>query len=227
MASIEVIEVTTMLSGVDNSFVATNHPDVILYEVILGLGHISQIVSRMYLKYVKKIQDSNEIFTKYFVIIICILDLSPMALVFLQHELILKIAYYILDILLFVLHPASMILFHNGLNDFFFSKHTKLKQFVEHITELLQICGIYNAPPLPEDIPSLDPEEADPYSDKSLTAMANQAANRLNAAKLKLEQEKPQNSQNLHPKKQTTISKDCLPMYPKHRGVELSDVECL
>ena len=66
MASIEVIEVTTMLSGVDNSFVATNHPNVILYEVILGLGHISQIVSRMYLKYVKKIQDSNEIFTKYF-----------------------------------------------------------------------------------------------------------------------------------------------------------------
>ena len=228
MADIELTEVTIMVSGYGSlDHVATDHPEYILFCVLYGMGHISQIVFRLYLKYVRKIQDSNEIFTKYFVVIICILDFSPIALFFIHHELILKMAYYIISISYFILHPASMIIFHNALNQYFINKYPKFKQFVESISEFLQICGIYNPPPPSEDIPSFNSEDADPYSDKNLNAMANQAANRINAAKLKLEQEKPQNSQNLHPKKQTTKSKDCLPMYPKHRGVELSDVECL
>ena len=231
-----------MLSGFDPSLITANSPEIILYNVLNGVAHMSQIVSRLYLKYVKKIQDSNEIFTKYFVIIICILDLSPIALIFSPDEFILKLAYYILSISISIVHPASMIIFHNALNQHFFNKYPKLKQFVKSITEYLQICGIYNPPPLPEDTPSLDSEEADPYSDRNLINMANQAADRLNAAKLKLEQEASQQaqsahasnpqpralppSQHLHPTKQNTKSKDSLPTYSKHRGNELTDIDC-
>ena len=58
-------------------------------------------------------------------------------------------AYYIIDISYFILHPASMIIFHDALNQYFITKYPKLKQFVESITEFLQICGIYNLPPPP------------------------------------------------------------------------------
>ena len=129
MADIELTEVTFMVSGSLNH-VATDHPEYILYYVLYGMGHISQIVSRLYLKYVRLIQDSNEIFTKYFVVIFCMLDFSSIALFFIHHELILKIAHYIIDISYFILHPASMIIFHNSLNQYFINKYPKLKQFV-------------------------------------------------------------------------------------------------
>ena len=48
----ELLSVTLMLSGLDPSVITADNPEIIVYNVLSGVAHISQIVSRLYLKYV-------------------------------------------------------------------------------------------------------------------------------------------------------------------------------
>ena len=86
----------------------------------------------------------------------------------------------------------------------------------ELFSKLNLCCTCISPPPPPEDIPSLESIESDPYSERILTSRVNQAANRLTEAKGKLTQQGPgsslQHSQHLYPG------------LPKQRGNGLPDV---
>ena len=176
LAGIEVSSVNQILYDFDPNVMVVSNPDFILFVVLNTLGNTCQLSLRLYLKFVKNIQDSNEIFTHYFAIILFILCLLPLINVALG--LSLKIVHYILCILCYIVVPLTMIIFHERLNQYFFNKHTKLKVFVINISEFFHCTSCVTSPP-EEDLPLEDSEDQDPYSAKNMEAMANQAGKRI------------------------------------------------
>ena len=184
MLDIEVFSIKSMLNGFKPSL-AVSDPDFILIVVLNALSNIFQLAFRLYLKLVKKIQDSNEIFTQFYTIILLILYLSTIVPVALRSNL--KTITYIFSISMFIVVPAVMIIFHNGLNHFFFEKYPRLQQCSNSISDFLSNLGLNISPPSEEDLPPEILVDPDPYSPNNMEEMANQAADRIAAAKAKQE----------------------------------------
>ena len=184
LLDIEVISVKSMLHDFNPS-VSLSDPDFILIIFLTALGNVFQLAFRLYLILVKKIHDSNEIFTQYYALILCVISLSPIVPVALGSSL--KTIHYLVWISVLIVIPVVMIISHNGLNQYFFEKYPKLQQCLNSISDFLSKLRFNISPPPEEDLPPEVLEDPDPYSPNNMEEMANQAANRIAAAKAKQE----------------------------------------
>lgn len=103
--------------------------DLITYNILNFLAYSSQISFRLYLKYVKGIQESNEILTPYFAYtLLAIYAIIFLVMFLVESSLALRISGYISLIARFTILPLLIILLHSGVNKFYFESHPKVQK---------------------------------------------------------------------------------------------------
>ena len=103
--------------------------DLITYNILNFLAYSSQISFRLYLKYVKGIQESNEILTPYFAYtLLAIYAIIFLVMFLVESSLALRISGYISLIARFTILPLLIILLHSGVNAFYFESHPKVRK---------------------------------------------------------------------------------------------------
>ena len=124
--------------------VAVSDPDLILFFVWVTFPSLhSDYIWNLSKRSKIRMKFLPNITLSYFAFCICHSYVVPVAL-----GSSLKIIHYIMIISIFIVIPAVMIIYHNGLRTFFFQNHQKLQQCVTSISNLLSHHGL-NIFPLP------------------------------------------------------------------------------
>ena len=175
----------------DPKFISLSSPTLIFTTGISALGYLSQLFFRLYLKFFKNIEESNELLKWYLVIILGVAYVIPTV------TMLLGISIYwsacVTFILQFGLIPGMILLCHENVHQYYFSNHPKLHTVETYVKHLFNICL-----PQPQEIePNLhEPVVIDDMAlESNLQVIASQAAARLALARQAVQNEQPQGLQ--------------------------------
>ena len=199
LANVEVITTTMLKHGFDPKYFHWLSPDIIVLTIFNNSGYLSQLFSRLCLKFFKHIEESNELLQWYLVTVLSMVNVFPAILFFLGISVYSYVPASILIVLKFIVIPGLILLGHEGAYQYFSGKHPKthnvilaVKQFLH---DLYVACFPESQEPEPQEESEVDPDGA---LEANLRVIASQAAARLALAQQLSQQEQNSNGQN-HP----------------------------
>ena len=179
LADIPVPGEIVIAHSFDPKFISLSSPSLIVITVFNTLGYLSQLFFRLYLKFFKNNEESNELLQWYLVIILGIVSVIPTVSILLELSIYLTLC--VLLILQFVVIPGMALLCHEKAHQYYFSNHPNLQGVLLHVKQTSEkIC--LPQPQQPE--PNLhEPVTIDDMAlESNIRVMAKQAAARLTLA---------------------------------------------
>ena len=179
-------------------FIFLSNPSTIVVQIFNTLGYLPQLFFRLYLKFFKNNEESNELLQWYLVIILGIAYVIP------TFSILLGICIYwtlcVILILQFVLIPGMILLCHENAHQFYFSNHPKLHRivlYVKHTSEkFFYICFSQPKPQTQDPSPNLhEPVIDDMVQESNLQVITIQAASRQELAQKAAQDQQTQNLQ--------------------------------
>ena len=186
---------------IQHGFVIKNSlksPSAIILRSFWIIGYLSQLIFRVYIKFVKKIEQSNELLKWHTVIILAVVNfITPISAILLESFYWSSILFVILQ---FIIIPAIILLRHENVRQYYFSSHPKLLNVVLSVEQFLDSLFV-NCFPQPQE-PESPAEEVvvdDMQLESNLKVIAGQAATRIAIARQAAQTAQiQQNTQHLH-----------------------------
>ena len=177
LTAIQVPTEILIQHGGDPTYISLKSPSTIIVRAIWIIGYLSQLLFRVYLAFVKKIEESNELLKWYTVIILGVINLIPPIFSKLTGVSFYWISVIIL-ILQYIMIPAIILLRHENARQYYFSNHSKLHNFVLSVEQFLNSLFVKCFPQEP-DVPVEEVVVDDMARESNLKVIAGQAATRL------------------------------------------------
>ena len=191
----------------DPKYIALKSSSTIIIRILWFMGFLSQLFFRVYLTFVKKVEESHELLKWHTVIILGVIMLIPPTFIYL-----IGVSFYCTHILViflqYIMIPAMILLRHENARQYYFSNHTKLHNVVLSIEQFLNSLFVKCFPQEP-DVPVEEVVVDDMALESNLKVIAGQAATRLAIAQQATQIAKilVQNAQHRHlPNPQALIS---------------------
>ena len=181
LTAIQVPTEILIQHGGDPTYISLKSPSTIIVRAIWIIGYLSQLLFRVYLAFVKKIEESNELLKWYTVIILGVINLIPPIFSKLTGVSFYWISVIIL-ILQYIMIPAIILLRHENARQYYFSNHSKLHNFVLSVEQFLNSLFVKCFPQEP-DVPVEEVVVDDMARESNLKVIAGQAATRLAIAR--------------------------------------------
>ena len=167
----------------DPKYIALKSPSTIIIRILWFIGFLSQLFFRVYLKFVKKVEESHELLKWHTIMILGVIMLIPPTFIYL-----IGVSYYCTTILLiflqYIMIPAMILLRHENARQYYFSNHSKLHNFVLSVEQFLNSLFVNCFPqPHEPDIPVEEVVVDDMARESNLKIIAGQAATRLAIAR--------------------------------------------
>ena len=158
---------------------------------------MSQLFFRLYLKFVKHNDETNELLQWYLVTVLGVVYVCPSILVLLGISVYSFVQASLLIVLQFIVIPGLIMLGHEGAYQYFSGKHPKTHNVILAVKQLLHdlyvACFPESQEPEPQEESEVDPDGA---LEANLRVIASQAVSRLALAQQLLQQEQNSNGQN-------------------------------
>ena len=197
LANVEIITTTMIKHGFDPKYFHWLSPDIIVLAIVNNSGFLSQLFFRLYLKFVKHNEESNELLQWYLVTILCVVYVCPSILVLLGISVYSFVQASLLIFLQFIVIPGLIMLGHEGAYQYFSGKHPKTHNVILAVKQLLHdlyvACFPESQEPEPQEESEVDPDGA---LEANLRVIASQAVSRLALAQQLMQQEQNSNGQN-------------------------------
>ena len=194
LVNVEVITTTMIKHGFDPKYISFLNPDVIVLGIFNNSAYLSQLFFRLYLKFVKHNDESNELLQWYLVTVLGVVYVCPSILVLLGISVYSFVQASLLIFLQFIVIPGLIMLGHEGAYQYFSGKHPKTHNVILAVKQLLHdlyvACFPESQEPEPQEESEVDPDGA---LEANLRVIASQAAARLALAQ-QLTQQEGQNS---------------------------------
>ena len=163
--------------GGDPTYISLKSPSTIIIRSFWIIGYLSQLLFRVYLKFVKKIEESHELLKWHAVIILGVINLIPPIF-----SNLLGVSTYWIGIIILILKcimiPAMILLRHENARQYYFSNHPKLQNVVLSVEQFLNSLFVKCFPQEPE-VPVEEVVVDDMARESNLKIIAGQAATRL------------------------------------------------
>ena len=174
----------------DPKFISMSSPSLIVLTVFNTLGYLSQLFFRLYLKFFKNNEESNELLQWYLVVILGVAYVIPTVTILLEVSIYWTVC--VIVILQFVMIPGTILLCHENVHQYYFSNHPKLLSVVLYVKQSLEKLFSICLPQTQEPEPNLhEPVIVDDMAlESNLRVIASQAS-----ARLALAQQATQNQQ--------------------------------
>ena len=174
----------------DPKFISLSSPSLIVLTVFNTLGYLSQLFFRLYLKFFKNNEESNELLQWYLVVILGVAYVIPTVTILLEVSIYWTVC--VIVILQFVMIPGTILLCHENVHQYYFSNHQKLHSVVLYVKQSLEKLFSTCLPQNQEPEPNLhEPVIVDDMAlESNLRVIASQAT-----ARLALAQQATQNQQ--------------------------------
>ena len=171
-------------------------PSTILVQIFNTLGYSSQLFFRLYLKFFKNNEESNELLQWYLVIILGIAYVIPTFSILLGMSIYWTLC--VILILQFVLIPGMILLCHENAHQYYFSNHPKLHRvvlYLKHASDKFFYICLSQSQPQEPSLNLHEPVIDDMVQESNLQVIAIQAASRLELAQQAVQEQQTQNLQ--------------------------------
>ena len=197
LTNVEVITTTMIKHGFDPKYISFLNPDVIVLGIFNNSAYLSQLFFRLYLKFVKHNDESNELLQWYLVTVLGVVYVCPSILVLLGISVYSFVQASLLIVLQFIVIPGLILLGHEGAYQYFSGKHPKTHNVILAVKQFLHdlqvACFPESQEPEPQEESEVDPDGA---LEANLRVIASQAVSRLALAQQLMQQEQNSNGQN-------------------------------
>ena len=133
----------------DPKYIALKSPSTIIIRILWFMGFLSQLFFRVYLTFVKKVEESHELLKWHTVIILGVIMLIPPTFIYL-----IGVSFYCTHILViflqYIMIPAMILLRHENARQYYFSNHPKLQNVVLSVEQFLNSLFVKCFPQEPE-----------------------------------------------------------------------------
>lgn len=134
IAQIDLVSTICIYYDFNPEMISLSSPDLIIFTIVNSLGYSSQLIFRLYLKYVKNNPESNELLTVYFVAILGGMYLFPLVSVLLKWSL--EISCYLIIFLHFIVLPILILICHEGTYQYFVGKYPKVHEMISSLKSI-------------------------------------------------------------------------------------------
>ena len=134
IAQIDLVSIICINHDFNPEMISLKSPDLIIFTIVNSVGYSSQLIFRLYLKYVKKNPESNELLTVYFVAILGAMYFFPLVSVLLKWSL--EISCYLVIFLHFIVLPILILICHEGTYQYFVGKYPKVHEMISSLKSL-------------------------------------------------------------------------------------------